>query len=79
MPLVEIKVFEDELSGTEPQDVIKGVTDAIVSVTGEALRPHTWVVINQVCSGHWGIGGTALGLTDVRALQRSGEQYNHHR
>ena len=77
MPLVEIKVFEDELSGTEPQDVIKRVTDAIVFVTGEALRAHTWVVISQVSSGHWGIGGTTLGLTDVRALQRRSEQSTH--
>jgi 4-oxalocrotonate tautomerase len=77
MPLVEIKVFEDELSGTEPQDVITRVTDAIVSVTGEVIRPHTWVVISQVSSGHWGIGGNALGLTDVRALQRASDHSNH--
>jgi 4-oxalocrotonate tautomerase len=69
MPLVEVKVFEDELSDQEARDVIKGVTDAIVSISGEALRPHTWVVVSQVRSGHWGIGGNALGLGDVRTLQ----------
>jgi 4-oxalocrotonate tautomerase len=69
MPLVEVKVFDGELSDEETQRVIEGVTDTIVSVSGEALRPHTWVVVSQVRSGNWGIGGSALGLTDVRALQ----------
>ncbi len=72
MPLVEIKVFENELSDKEAQAVIKGVTDAIVSVSGEPLRPHTWVVLSHVPSGNWGIGGNALGLKDVRALQGRG-------
>lgn len=69
MPFVEIKVFEDELTEDETSEVIKGVTDAIVSVSGEPLREYTWVVVSQVPSGNWGIGGNALGLKDVRALQ----------
>jgi 4-oxalocrotonate tautomerase len=74
MPFVEVKVFEGELSDAETHDVIKGVTDTIVSVSGEALRPHTWVIVTQVPSGGWGIGGDALGLSDVRSLQgRDGE------
>jgi 4-oxalocrotonate tautomerase len=40
-----------------------------VSVTGERIVPHTWVVLDEIRSGSWGIGGSALGLTDVRALQ----------
>ena len=28
-----------------------------------------WVVLEEIKSGSWGIGGSALGLTDVRALQ----------
>jgi 4-oxalocrotonate tautomerase len=69
MPLVEITVFEDELSDRETQALIAGVTDSIVSVAGEALRPHTWVIVKQVRSGNWAIGGNALGLEDVRTLQ----------
>jgi 4-oxalocrotonate tautomerase len=61
--------LRDELSDQETQDVIKGVTDVIVSVSGEALRPHTWVVVTQVRSGSWGVGGNPLGLKDIRGLQ----------
>ena len=73
MPLVEIKVFEDEFSDDERADVIAAVTDAMVRFTGERIRPHTWVVLEEVKSGGWGIGGTALGLPDVRALQAAAD------
>jgi 4-oxalocrotonate tautomerase len=69
MPLIEIKVFEDEFNQDERASVIKAVTDAMVEFTGEPIRPHTWVVLHEVKNGSWGIGGTPLGLPDVRALQ----------
>ena len=69
MPLIEIKVFEDEFSDEQRAGIIGAVTDALVSFTGESIRPHTWVVLEDVKSGSWGIGGSALGLSDVRALQ----------
>ena len=69
MPLIEIKVFEDEFSDEQRMGIIEAVTDAIVTFTGESVRPHTWVVLEEIKSGSWGIGGSALGLTDVRALQ----------
>jgi 4-oxalocrotonate tautomerase len=69
MPLIEIKVFEDEFSDEQRTGIIEAVTDTMVSFTGESIRPHTWVVLEEVKSGSWGIGGSALGLADVRALQ----------
>ena len=69
MPLIEIKVFEDEFSDEQRAGIIEAVTDAMVSFTGESIRRHTWVVLEEVKSGSWGIGGSALGLPDVRALQ----------
>ena len=68
MPLIEIKVFE-EFSADEQSQLIRAVTDTMVAFTGESIRPHTWVVVHEVKSGQWGIGGTALGLADVRDLQ----------
>ena len=72
MPLIEIKDFENEFSDEERTGIIEAVTDAMVAFTGEGIRPHTWVVLNEVKSGSWGIGGAALGLADVRALQAAG-------
>jgi 4-oxalocrotonate tautomerase len=69
MPLIEIKFFEEEFSDEERKGIIGAVTDAMVGFTGEQVRPYTWVVLQEVKSGGWGIGGTALGLPDVRALQ----------
>jgi len=71
MPLVEIKVFENELSQKESKTLIEDVTDAVVSLTGESLRDVTWVVVQEVKSGNWGVGGKALGLDDVREMQKN--------
>jgi 4-oxalocrotonate tautomerase len=57
---VDVKVFENELSDEETQHVISGITDTIVSVAGEALRPHTCVLVTHVQSGNWGIGATRV-------------------
>ena len=69
MPFVEIKVFQDELSETQTQEIIQQITDVIVSFAGEGLRQATWVVVQEVKSGNWGVGGKALRLDDVRAIQ----------
>ena len=68
MPLVEIKVFEQELSAQQTQELIQRVTDVVASIVGENLRGATWVVVDEVKSGNWGVGGRALTLADVKAL-----------
>ena len=69
MPFVEIKVFEDELSEEQKQEMIREITEVVVSFAGENLRQATWVVVQEVKSGNWGVGGEALGLNDIRAIQ----------
>ena len=32
------------------------------------MRPVTWVVVEEVKSGHWAIGGNPLTTADVHAL-----------
>ena len=68
MPLITIKVFEDELSSEQSNDLINKVTDAVTEVTSEKLRDVTWVIIDEVKNGHWGVGGNAIGLDDVRKI-----------
>ena len=60
MPLVEVKLIEGVFSADEKHQMMERVTDAMVSVYGEALRPSTWVLIEDVASGEWGIGGRAI-------------------
>lgn len=69
MPLVAIKVFKDELSDSQAKELIYKVTEAVVPFVGEKLRDNTWVLIEEIASGSWGIGGKAFGLKDVRAIQ----------
>lgn len=69
MPLVEIKLIEGELSEVQARKLIGGVTDVVVSFVGENMRPVTWVVLHEVKSGNWGVGGNAVGIDDVRKIQ----------
>jgi 4-oxalocrotonate tautomerase len=68
VPFVEVKVFEDELSEEQTEEIIAGITNVVARTTSEKLREFTWVVVSEVPSGNWGIGGNALGLDDVKAV-----------
>jgi 4-oxalocrotonate tautomerase len=47
---------------------VRTLTDALVSIEGENMRPVTWCVVEEVRSGDWGIAGNPLTTADVRAL-----------
>jgi 4-oxalocrotonate tautomerase len=68
MPLVQIKGISEFLTLDQKQEVIKKVTDAIVSVEGEGIRPVTWVIIEDVKSGEWGVGGDPVTTQELREL-----------
>jgi 4-oxalocrotonate tautomerase len=40
----------------------------MVSIEGENMRGVTWVVIEEVKSGDWGIGGKPIHTSDVKKL-----------
>jgi 4-oxalocrotonate tautomerase len=40
----------------------------MVSIEGENMRSVTWVVVEEVASGDWAIGGKPLSTEDVKAL-----------
>ena len=40
MPLIEIKVFENEFSHQQRTGIIEAVTGVMVSFTGESIRPR---------------------------------------
>lgn len=68
MPLIEVSVIENVFSPDQKQEIIKRLTDAMVAIEGESLRPVTWCVVRDVASGSWGIAGSALSTADVQAL-----------
>ena len=68
MPLVNVKVIEGVFTDSQKREMVKKLTDAMVEIEGENMRPVTWVVVEEVRSGEWGIGGTPLTTEDVKAL-----------
>jgi 4-oxalocrotonate tautomerase len=68
MPLIQVKVIEGVFSHEQKREIVQKLTDAMVSVEGENMRPVTWVVIEDVKSGEWAIGGNPLTTADVRNL-----------
>lgn len=68
MPLVTVKLVEGVFSELEKHEMIRKITDAVVSIEGENLRPVTWVVIEEVKSGDWGMGGKSVTTADVKKL-----------
>jgi 4-oxalocrotonate tautomerase len=68
MPLVTIDVIKNVFTPVQKKDLIAKVTEAMIAVEGENLRPVTWVRINEFEGGDWAIGGKPLQATDVHAL-----------
>ena len=68
MPLVTIDVIKDVFTPKQKQQLIDRVTEAMIEVEGEAMRPVTWVRINEIQGGDWAIGGRALKASDVHAM-----------
>ena len=72
MPLVNVKLIEGVFTQTQKQEMIRKLTDTMVSIEGENMRPVTWVVIEEAKSGDWGIAGQPLTTEDVKKLAAGG-------
>lgn len=71
MPLIEVHVIENVFSPEQKRQMISKLTDAMVTIEGEAMRGVTWVKISEVASGEWGIGGSPLTTQAVKELAAS--------
>ena len=68
MPLINVKLIHGVFSEAQKKQIVSKLTDAMVSIEGENMRPVTWVVVKEVQSGDWAIGGKPLTTADVKAL-----------
>jgi 4-oxalocrotonate tautomerase len=68
MPLIQVKVLENVFTPSQKKQIISKLTDAMVEFEGENIRPVTWVILEEVRSGEWGMGGEAITTQDVREL-----------
>lgn len=68
MPLIQVKLMENVFTPEQKTELIGKLTDAVINVKGENMRPVTWVLIEDISSGEWGIGGQPMTTEAVRAL-----------
>jgi 4-oxalocrotonate tautomerase len=68
MPLIEVHLIENVFNPEQKRQIIKKLTDTMVTIEGENMRGVTWVKIHEVASGEWGIGGEPLTTEAVKAL-----------
>ena len=69
MPFVNIKIIEDVFTDDEKKRMIEKVTEAMASVEGGHLKEVTVVVLEEVRSGNWGLGGRTLTAEHVKRLR----------
>lgn len=71
MPIIEVKVMEKVLTADQKQAIAEGITDVFAGIVGEPARQVTWVVIQDVTSGQWTMGGQPVTTEVVRDLLHS--------
>lgn len=71
MPLVNIEVIENVFTPAQTKEMIEKVSEAMISIEGEALRPYTLVTLKEVKEGSWAYGGKTLTAADVHHLQQT--------
>jgi 4-oxalocrotonate tautomerase len=68
MPFINVKLIEGVFSGEQKREIARKLTETMVEIEGENMRPVTWCVIEEVKSGDWAIAGKSLRTEDVKAL-----------
>ena len=69
MPLITVSLIENVFTAEEKVEMITKLTDSMVEIEGESMRSVTWVKIEEIPEGQWGIGGNALTAKMVHQIQ----------
>ncbi|MGB4246787.1 MAG: tautomerase family protein [Pseudohongiellaceae bacterium] len=69
MPIINVKLIEGVFTPAQKRTIIEKLTDTMVAIEGENLRELTWVYIEEITQGEFGIGGKTLKAADVHQLQ----------
>jgi 4-oxalocrotonate tautomerase len=67
MPFVKIDVTRDGVTKEQKQDLIKGVTQLLKDVLNKDFS-LTHVIINEVDTDNWGLGGEQV--TEIRKRKK---------
>jgi 4-oxalocrotonate tautomerase len=72
MALVTIDVVKGVFTPEQKKEMIERVTEAMLSVEGEAMRKVVWVKLNEI--DHWAVGGRLLTPEIVYAEMNAGKK-----
>jgi 4-oxalocrotonate tautomerase len=68
VPLVQVKVVEGVFTGPQKRQIVEGPAETMVSIGGENIRQATWVLVEEIKSGNWAIGGDLLTTDAMTAV-----------
>jgi 4-oxalocrotonate tautomerase len=57
MALIQVKLIEGVFSEWQKRRIVQKLTEAMIAIQGEDLRPLTWVTVEEINCGEWGRGG----------------------
>ena len=59
MPFIDVKLYDRRVNPETTEKIIKELTDGLArACDDDALKAHTWVVVQGVPPSQWGIAGT---------------------
>jgi|KBSMisStaDraftv2_1062788.scaffolds.fasta_scaffold71175_2 4-oxalocrotonate tautomerase len=68
MSIITVKLIEGTLSSAQKLRLGKNLTDTVVAIEGEVMRPVTWCIIEDIRDGQWFIGGQPLRRKDILGI-----------
>jgi 4-oxalocrotonate tautomerase len=68
MPIIAVKLIERVFTNEQKQQIARKLTDAMVEIEGENMRQLTYVLVEEIKSGDWAIGGKTLTPEDVKKV-----------
>jgi 4-oxalocrotonate tautomerase len=71
MPVVEVKVIEGVFTHEEKRRIVERLSETLIELTGEQMRPVTHTFITETPSGEWAIGSTAKYAEDINAMRHA--------
>ena len=68
MPYINCRVMEGVLDDDQKAEIAERITETFADVVGEPVRGLTWVVIDDMTSGHLTIGGRPITTAVVKEV-----------
>ena len=69
MPFIDIKVIQGVFTPEEKRELVERVSETVIAVEGEALRPYTTTAITETPSGEWTVGGRTYTADEVKTVR----------